>query len=153
MSSTSIRSVVAASTALLLPLLGGCSDEVSNTGGGVVATTEPSSASPTDPVTTAAPTSTATKPNISEGEPATESVSILVDADSGETQDVSVALGTPMTIRIRSTTSEEFHLHGYDLELTGTDVTFTFVADKLGDFELETHGSGALILLLSVLED
>ncbi|MGA0877708.1 MAG: hypothetical protein ACO3SP_01180 [Ilumatobacteraceae bacterium] len=80
-------------------------------------------------------------------------MSILVDADSGETQDVSVALGTPMTIRIRSTAAEEFHLHGYDLELTGTDVTFQFVADKLGDFELETHGSGALVLRLSVLQD
>lgn len=114
---------------------------------------EPGSATPTDPVSTAAPTSTASKPNLEEGEPAIEPVSILVDADSGETQDVSVALGTPMVIRIRSNVAEEFHLHGYDLELSGTDVTFQFEADKLGDFELEAHGSGALVLRLSVLQD
>lgn len=116
-------------------------------------TTVPSAATPTDPASTAAPTSTATKPDLEEGEPAIEPVSILIDADSGGTQDVSVALGTPMTIRVRSTRAEEFHLHGYELELTGTDVTFTFVADVLGEFELETHGSGALVLLLTVLED
>lgn len=116
-------------------------------------TTAPSAATPTDPASTAAPTSSASKPDQEEGEPAIEPVSILIDADSGESQDVSVALGTPMTIRVRSTQVEEFHLHGYDLELTGTDVTFTFVADVLGEFELETHGSGALVLLLTVLED
>lgn len=130
-----------------------CSDDSTSSTGNVAATTEPSSATATDPVSTAAPTSTASKPNLEEGQPAIEPVSLLIDADSGETQEVSVALGTPMIIRIRSTTAEEFHLHGYDLELAGTDVTFQFVADKLGDFELETHGSGALVLQLSVLQD
>lgn len=110
-------------------------------------------ASPTDPAATAAPTSTAAKDTPEEGEPSTETVSILVDADVGETQEVSVALGTPITIRVRASQSDEFHLHGYDLELTGTDVTFNFVADRLGEFELETHNSGQLVLMLSVLED
>lgn len=153
MNSRIIRGVLVALTICPMGLLTACSDESNSSGGNVVATTEPSSATATDPVSTAAPTSTASKPNLDEGEPAIEPVSILIDADSEETQEVSVALGTPMVIRIRSTVTEEFHLHGYDLELAGTDVTFRFVADKLGDFELETHGSGALVLRLSVLQD
>ncbi len=111
------------------------------------------SASPTDPAATTPPTSTAAKDTLEEGEPPSEAISILVDADAAGVQEVSVALGTPMTIRIRSTQSDEFHLHGYDLELTGTDVTFNFVADRLGEFELENHDSGQLVLLLAVLED
>lgn len=130
-----------------------CSGDSTTSTGSAAVTTAPSAATPTDPASTAAPTSSASKLDQEEGEPAIEPVSILIDADSGESQDVSVALGTPMTIRVRSTRVEEFHLHGYDLELTGTDVTFTFVADVLGEFELETHGSGALVLLLTVLED
>jgi hypothetical protein len=35
----------------------------------------------------------------------------------------------------------------------GDDVTFDFVADKLGDFELESHESGEILLTLSVVED
>lgn len=153
MNSRIVRGLVVSVTACLAVMFTACSGDSTPSTGDVVATTEPSSATPTDPVSTAAPTSTASKPNLEEGEPAIEPVSILIDADSGETQDVSVALGTPMVIRIRSTAAEEFHLHGYDLELAGTDVTFEFVADKLGEFELETHGSGALVLRLSVLQD
>jgi hypothetical protein len=48
---------------------------------------------------------------------------------------------------------DEFHLHGYDIELSGDDVTFEFVADKLGDFELESHDSGEVLLILSVIAD
>ena len=116
-------------------------------------TTQQASATPTDPAATAPPTSTAAKEGLDQGEPATETVSLLIDADSAETQEVSVALGTPMTIRARSSVRDEFHLHGYELKLTGTDVTFNFVADKLGEFELETHDSGRLLLMLIVLED
>ena len=47
----------------------------------------------------------------------------------------------------------EFHLHGYDIELTGDDVVFEFVADKLGVFELEDHESGRVILTFEVLAD
>lgn len=148
----SVRSIPVA-VLVISSVLVSCSGDSTTSTGSAAVTTAPSAATPTDPASTAAPTSSASKLDQEEGEPAIEPVSILIDADSGESQDVSVALGTPMTIRVRSTQVEEFHLHGYDLELTGTDVTFTFVADVLGEFELETHGSGALVLLLTVLED
>lgn len=143
---------LALTTALILTL-GACSSDSPSSGNAPAVTTEPASASPTDPAATAPPTSTASKEIPVEGEPSTETVNILVDADAGTTQEVSVALGTPVMIRARSSVIDEFHLHGYELKLTGTDVTFNFVADKLGEFELETHDRGQLILLLSVLED
>jgi hypothetical protein len=54
---------------------------------------------------------------------------------------------------VTSSESHEFHLHGYDIELEGTEVTFEFTADQVGDFELETHDTGELILELSVMAD
>jgi hypothetical protein len=48
---------------------------------------------------------------------------------------------------------DEFHLHGYDIELAGDDVTFEFVADKIGVFELESHETGEVLLNLSVVAD
>jgi hypothetical protein len=134
-------------------VVGACSNASTSSNDQATVTTQQASATPTDPAATAPPTSTAAKEDLDQGEPATETVSILVDADGAETQEVSVALGTPMTIRARSSVSDEFHLHGYELKLTGTDVTFNFVADKLGEFELETHDSGRLLLMLIVLED
>ena len=147
------RVVTTASVLTVSLLASSCGGGSQNSGGDVTSTTEPSTATPTDPEVTSPPTSTASKPNLEEGEPAISSVSLLIDADSNEVQETSVALGTPMTIRIRSSVADEFHLHGYDLELTGTDVTFNFVADRLGEFELEMHDSGAKVLILTVLED
>jgi hypothetical protein len=77
-------------------------------------------------------------------------VSIEVDADSGTPLTQSVPLGTEVSIRVTSATPDEWHLHGYDIELTGNDVTFQFTATQAGEFELEGHDSGALVLLLTV---
>ncbi len=65
----------------------------------------------------------------------------------------SVVMGTPVTIHVIAEVEDEFHLHGYDIELSGDDVTFEFVADKLGEFELEAHESGEVLLNLSVIAD
>jgi hypothetical protein len=111
------------------------------------------SATPTDPVSTAAPTSTASKETPESGIPATESVTIELDADAGVPEEASVVLGTPVTIHVIAEVEDEFHLHGYDIELSGDDVTFEFVADKLGEFELEGHDSGEVLLNLTVLAD
>ena len=62
-------------------------------------------------------------------------------------------VGSPTRIRLVSEEEREFHLHGYDIELTGDEVIFEFVADKLGVFELEDHESGRVILTFEVLAD
>ena len=76
-----------------------------------------------------------------------------VNADAGVPEVASVALGSPVVIQVFSETEQDFHLHGFDIDLMGDDVTFDFVADKLGDFELESHESGEILLTLSVVED
>ncbi|NDA78425.1 MAG: hypothetical protein EBY07_11635 [Actinobacteria bacterium] len=67
--------------------------------------------------------------------------------------EASAVVGSPVRIHIVSDEESEFHLHGYDIELTGDDVVFDFVADQLGVFELEDHESGQLILTLEILAD
>ena len=111
-------------------------------------------ATPTDPVNSAAPTSSAAKDDIAEGTPSTESVVIEVNVDIDEMPVIaSVNVGSPVTIRVVSAENHEFHLHGYDIELEGTDVKFEFTADQVGDFELEVHDTEEVILQLSVVAD
>ncbi len=110
-------------------------------------------ASPTDPAPTSPPTSSADKDIPEAGSPPSEVVNIFVDVADGVVQEAAVPLGTPVNIRVRSSAEDEFHLHGYDLELRGTDVLFTFTADRLGNFLLEGHDSGQRLLTLTVFED
>jgi hypothetical protein len=81
---------------------------------------------------------------------AVDAVTIEVDADSGTPGTQTVALGTPVSLHVTTATSQEFHLHGYDIEDEGTDVTITFVADQAGSFELESHDTEALLFTLVV---
>lgn len=110
-------------------------------------------ASPTDPLATSPPTTNADKNVPEEGTPAAAVVDILVDTSEGGVQEAAVLLGSPVNIRVRSATEDEFHLHGYDLELKGTDILFSFTADRLGEFVLESHESSRQLLVLTVFQD
>lgn len=110
-------------------------------------------ASPTDPLATSPPTSSADKDIPDAGQPQTEIVNISIDASDGVVQEAAIPLGSPVNIRVRSAVEDEFHLHGYDIDLRGTDVVFTFTADRLGNFLLEAHDSGQQLLNLTVFED
>ena len=79
-----------------------------------------------------------------------QTVTIDVDADSGTPGTQTVALGTSVTLHITTATSQEFHLHGYDIEDEGTDVNISFVADQVGSFELESHATDTLLFTLVV---
>lgn len=79
-----------------------------------------------------------------------DSVTIDVDADSGSPGTQTVPLGTPVSLHVTTKTSQEFHLHGYDIEDEGTDVTLSFTADKAGSFELESHATETLLFTLVV---
>lgn len=118
----------------------------------VAPVTEAVAATPTDPPTTAAPTSTAAKDVPESGTPASESTYIELTFP-GEPVTASVMTGSPVLIRIVSAEQREFHLHGYDIELTGVEVNFDFVADRPGSFELEEHESGDLLLTLEVVDE
>ena len=109
--------VISAVVLLGVAGLSSCSSDDAATSVSLAPTTEATSASPTDPVSTAAPTSTASKETPETGTPSTESVMIELDADAGMAEEASVVLGTPVTIRVMAEVEDEFHLHGYDIEL------------------------------------
>jgi hypothetical protein len=84
-------------------------------------------------------------------------ISVTVGVDSGEDRIESVPVGSVVSLTITNAdTADEFHLHGYDLGdgqevAAGESVTFTFTADTAGEFELESHTTEALLLLLRVV--
>jgi hypothetical protein len=79
-----------------------------------------------------------------------DAVVIEVDADSGTPGTQTVPLGTPVSFHVVTATEQEFHLHGYDVEEEGTDVTISFTADQAGSFELESHDTEELLFTLVV---
>jgi len=135
-------------TGFLLAACGG--DDATSTVESSPVTTESSIASPTDPAATAPPTSSIEVDVPEGGTPSSETAYIEVDLEDGAPATASVVLGQEVTIVVTADDEHEFHLHGYDLELTGTEVSFEFVADREGEFELETHDTGELVLTLSV---
>ena len=82
--------------------------------------------------------------------PTADAVVVDVDADAAEPGTQTVPLGSTVSLHITSAEEHEFHLHGYDLESEGTDVTVTFVADEAGEFEVETHDTEVVVFTLVV---
>lgn len=113
----------------------------------------------TDPAATAAPvdSSDIVLPPPSDTSDMPVVISVTVGVDSGEDRVESVPVGSIVSITITNPDSaDEFHLHGYDLGdsqevAAGESVTFTFTADTAGEFELESHSTEALLLLLRVI--
>ncbi|MBU3688032.1 MAG: hypothetical protein B7C54_09655 [Acidimicrobiales bacterium mtb01] len=63
----------------------------------------------------------------------------MCDADAGSAPTFAVAAGTSVTLVATSADEREFHLHNYDIELSGTRVTFQFAATILGPSQLTLH--------------
>lgn len=106
---------------------------------------------------TAAPTGV---PTTTEGppaptEPAVELIEFEITDGRAEPplQRITVEQGATVRIVVTGDAPDEIHLHGYDLEaelVPGDPAVIEFVADRDGQFELETHGNhdtGALVLL------
>ena len=58
-----------------------------------------------------------------------------------------------VTITVRGDTTDELHIHGYDLLVAfapGRPGTISFEADIPGIFEVETHHHGDLVMELEV---
>jgi hypothetical protein len=79
-----------------------------------------------------------------------ESISIDIDADAAEAGTQTVAAGTTVSLHITAAESHPYHLHGYDIEQEGAEVTITFVADRAGSFDVETHDTDTKIFTLVV---
>jgi hypothetical protein len=103
------------------------------------------------PSTQAAPETAAPSPS-TEPAPSTTalatpgtSVTLTCDVDSGKNPTFEVPLGTEVTLVATSSIEREFHLHGYDIELTGTAVTFQFTATLPGPHELTEHPDHSVV--------
>lgn len=89
------------------------------------------------------------------GKLAAVTVSVTVGTDSGADRRENVALGSPVTVNlVNPGGDDEFHLHGYDLSTgetpEGVTSSISFTADKAGEFELESHVSGDVLVVLVV---
>jgi hypothetical protein len=84
-------------------------------------------------------------------------LSVTVGVDSNPDRIERVPLGATVTITVTNPgATDEFHLHGFDLGdgqviPAGQPASFTFVADQVGSFELESHETGDVLLVLEVV--
>ena len=82
-------------------------------------------------------------------------ISVIVGEDSGPDRAESVALGSTVRISLLNSASEDdFHLHGYGIASgevpAGQEAVIEFVADTAGEFELESHITGEVLLVIIV---
>ena len=82
-------------------------------------------------------------------------ISVMVGIDSGEDRIDEIPLGSRVELSLTNPlAADEYHVHGYDLGSGGTPKgetkTFTFTADKTGDFEVESHATEEVLVVLRV---
>ncbi|MDO9175536.1 MAG: hypothetical protein Q7V62_12085, partial [Actinomycetota bacterium] len=67
---------------------------------------------------------------------------------------VPVQLGADVTLNITNpNAADEFHIHGIELEQeadAGQMITFNFVADQPGSFEVESHVTDGVLVTITV---
>lgn len=81
------------------------------------------------------------------------SLEVINGEPVGGHQRVEVELGSEVTVQVSSDTSEEVHVHGYDILFSvspSEPLSASFVADIPGIFEIELEGSGRLLVQLTV---
>jgi hypothetical protein len=109
----------------------------------------PDSVVPT--TTAAAATTAATAPPVATN---IVNISVTVGKDSSPTREEKVKLNATVQIALLNpTANDEFHLHGYEIEQAqkaGEQGLLSFVADKAGRFELESHVTNAPLVVLVV---
>jgi hypothetical protein len=138
---------VALATLAALVALGACADPAAAPAGRPATTPATDApAAPDAPATTSAHATTA---------PGAVEISVVVGEDAGPDRVERVALGTDVVLRVRNDgDDDEFHLHGYDLggDVTpaGEEAVYRFTATQAGEFSLESHVTGDLLLTLVV---
>lgn len=85
--------------------------------------------------------------------PRVETVRIRDNQPVGEPRTVSFEDGDTIRLRFRSNVASEVHIHGYDKYVNvpaGGSARTSFKANAQGVFEMEDHGTGALLAKLEV---
>lgn len=108
--------------------------------------------SPTVPVESPQTTSADNSPVLVTAGPV--QIDIVVGRDSGPDRVEEIALGSDVTVNITNPdAADEFHLHGIELERSvgaGVMATFNFTANSPGTYELESHETGGVLVVLVV---
>ena len=137
---------------------GGNSDPPAETSATALTSTVPATGSTVATTTTTEPPATATsssstQPHQEQTAPEQVIELLLVDgALDGGARRESVALGDTVTVRVSGNTTDEVHVHGYDLyiHLVEGAGELTFEASIPGVFEIELEGSHTLLVRLEV---
>jgi hypothetical protein len=82
-------------------------------------------------------------------------IEVVVGENSGPDRVEEVPLGAQVTLQFTNPDADdEYHVHGYDLgggvTKKGEMKTFTFTADKAGDYEIESHISEKVLAVIRV---
>lgn len=102
--------------------------------------------------TTVAPNDTATPTTMVDD---TVRISVTVGVDSGpdRIEEVSVGDSVELTM-VNPDEDDEFHVHGFDLggdeTPAGEEKVFVFTATESGDFEVESHATGDVLVVIRV---
>ena len=96
--------------------------------------------------TLAAPTTTPAGP---------ATISVVVGENAAPDRVETVPLGASVEITfLNPGTHDEFHVHGYDLSTgaveAGEQAMISFTADKAGTFEVESHETDEIVVVLEV---
>ena len=107
------------------------------------------------PDTTATPDTTVAPGDTVASKLAAVTISVTVGKDNSPDRVEKVALGAQVTLSLTNPdANDEFHLHGYDMTTGETEKgktsTITFVADKAGEFEVESHVSEQVYVTIVV---
>jgi hypothetical protein len=140
-------------TAILLVACG--NDDETSTDGTVAETTVP--AVDSSAATTTLPASDTTAPQETTVETAVDGpvqIDVVVGLDSGPDRVELVKVGSDVQLNITNPdAADEFHIHGIELEQSvdaGVTATFNFVADTAGTFEVESHETEDVLVVIEV---
>ena len=137
---------VALVVGLLVLAACGSGDESTDTTAAAPATVVESTA------TTVAPKDTATPTTMVDD---TVRISVTVGVDSGPDRIEEVAVGDSIELTmVNPDEDDEFHVHGFDLggdeTPAGEEKVFVFTATESGDFEVESHATGDVLVVIRV---
>ena len=101
-----------------------------------------------------------TDPTVVAGDPSAKvagpiEISVTVGTDSAADRIEEVALGSQVNITLTNPNADdEFHLHEYDLSTgdtpKGESAVISFTADKAGLFDLESHVTDEVLVIISI---
>lgn len=82
-------------------------------------------------------------------------ITVTVGIDSGPDRIEEVSVGDSIELTmVNPDEDDEFHVHGFDLggdeTPAGEEKTFAFTATETGDFEVESHATGEVLVVIRV---